>query len=373
MRVLVNALSTTNLSGRHVLLGHLRQLSAWTADEHEFVVLHHAANADMACDLGANVTWRECPGGTAHWFRRRVWEQVNLKSLVADLHIDLLFTPAGIASPSVNVPQVVFAQNPWCLVDTLERSMMEHAKAVLQRRAYRRTMAEADMMVFNSNFMRRAYRANAGREERASQIVYQAIDESTHDAARRLDIERRPDSILCVSVMAPHKGAETLIEALAVLRTDYGIGACLDLVGAWPHRGYEERIRRQTEEAGLGEVVTFHGHVPMESLYAFYASARVFCLMTRCESFGIPAVEAQAFGTPVVSSNCCAIPEVCGEGGVFPEPGDARATADALSGLLRDDEEWRSISVAARRNAARFHWETCSRGLMPMFDVRAKG
>ncbi len=66
MRVLVNGLSVTNLSGRHVLLGHLRQIAKWAAGEHDFVVLHHAANADMRCDMGPHVDWIECPRRTAH-------------------------------------------------------------------------------------------------------------------------------------------------------------------------------------------------------------------------------------------------------------------------------------------------------------------
>ena len=31
MRVVVNALSTTNLSGRHVLFGHLARVARWSA------------------------------------------------------------------------------------------------------------------------------------------------------------------------------------------------------------------------------------------------------------------------------------------------------------------------------------------------------
>ncbi|GAG17383.1 unnamed protein product, partial [marine sediment metagenome] len=55
MRVVVNALSATNLSGRRVLLGHVSRLARWTAGRHEYCVLYHRANRDIRRDLGPNV------------------------------------------------------------------------------------------------------------------------------------------------------------------------------------------------------------------------------------------------------------------------------------------------------------------------------
>ena len=79
--------------------------------------------------------------------------------------------------------------------------------------------------------------------------------------------------------------------------------------------------------------------------------------MSQCESFGIPSAEAQAFGTPVVTSNCCAMPEVCGEGGMYAPPGDVEQVADALQQLLTDRGLWDRTSIAARENSRRFVWD----------------
>ena len=195
-------------------------------------------------------------------------------------------------------------------------------------------------------------------------MVYQAIDDATHDAAARSTaLPRRPHTILTVSVMAPHKGVETVVDALALVRKR-GVPAELQLAGPWPRPSYERFIRAQVRRLRLEDAVVFHGRVSRDELHRLYAEARVFCLMSRCESFGIPAVEAQVFGTPVVSSDCCAIPEVCGGGGVYPPPGDADAVAAALVSLLTDERAWSGRSEAARANAGRFRWDECSRPLM---------
>jgi glycosyltransferase involved in cell wall biosynthesis len=371
MRVLVNALSVTNLSGRHVLLGHLSKLSEWTNSHHDYFVLYHKANKDICKDLGKNVQWIECPGHTAHWLSRTLWERSQLPNMASKLRMDLLFTPSGTALPRLSIPQVTFAQNPWCLVSEVQKKPNEKIKAALQRKVYKEAMQVSSMMIFNSEFMRQAYRKNAGFEEAVSEIVYQAIDEETHETADRIrnSVIKIGAQILSVSVMAPHKGVETLVKAIYILRQSHGISAHLVLIGAWPDKGYEKKIRALVKELDLEKEVNFKGFVPREELCRYYAESKIFCLMSWCESFGIPAIEAQAFGTPVISSNCCAIPEVCGNGGVYPNPGDYKTVADQMARLLKDDNAWSRLSESAIQNAKKYHWETCSIPLMRIFDT----
>jgi len=370
MRVLFNALSVTNLSGRHVLLGHLSRLAKWTQGKHEYVVLFHRANQDICRNLGSNVQWVECSEHTSHWIIRSLWERIILPVRVSNLNIDMYFTPAGTAVHGLRIPQIVFAQNPWCLVNGLKRSGLEKIKVFLQKREYRKAMRDAAMMVFNSEYMRQAYRQNAGFEEKVSTVVYQAIDDETHRAAFSMrNTVKFSTQVLSVSVMAPHKGIETLVKAVSVTRKLYEIPVNLVLAGGWPDRKYERQIRSLVNELNLESEVEFKGHVSMHDLYRYYAESKLFCLMSRCESFGIPAIEAQAFGTPVISSNCCAVPEVCGRGGVYFSPDDVNGVALKLAQLLKDDKKWSELSDAAIENAAKYRWEKCSQPLMKMFDL----
>lgn len=364
-RLLVNALSVTNPSGRHVLLGHLRQLAEALDGQVRLAVLIRPGMTQFREVLGDRTDWIHAPGWTHRWWGRAAWEALFLRSCIRRLKACAYFTPSGIAASPLGVPQLVFAQNPWALVPAARR-LRDAPKAWLQRRAYRRSMRTADVLVFNSSYMQQAYRENASCRERRGLIVYQAVDDETRlRAGPMAGMPRKPRQVLCVSVMAPHKNVETLLRAFARLRA-----ACpeagLVLAGSWPDPAYERRIRALAEKLELGDSVAFAGFVERRRLEELYAESRVFCLMSRCESFGIPAIEAQLFGTPVVSSTVCAIPEICGDGGVFFDPDDVPGVAAALQRLLTDELEWSRCSSRARRNAARFVWSGCSRPLVEL-------
>lgn len=370
-KLLVNALSATNPSGVHVLRGHVGQLADVLRGRVRIVVLGRADMADLRAELGERVEWELAPAATRGWLFRAAWERRHLARILRKHGAGIYFTPSGMAAHlPPGVRQIVFCQNPWALVPAARRRR-DAFKAWLQRRAYRRAMRAADVLVFNSRYMQAAYRANAEREERRGLVVYQAAEDATRArAAAATDVPRRPNQILCVSVMGPHKNAETLVRALREVRAARP-EAQLVFAGSWPDPAYERKIRGLVDALGLGAAVEFAGFVARERLDRLYAESRVFCLMSRCESFGIPAIEAQLFGTPVVSSTVCAIPEICGAGGMFCDPDDVAGVAAALRTLLADDLEWRRLSAAARANAARFSWRECSRSLVELVEEMA--
>lgn len=370
MRVLVNGLSVASLSGRHVLYGHLRQLARWTATQHQWIIIGQAGEELPATLRAPNVEVRSAPERCRNWLARSAWETWELPRFMRRHSIDAYFTPNGMILPRSPAPQISLAQNPWCLTPEIHRSARERWKGRMQRAAYRRAYSRADTMVYNSRHMQELYRRNApGLPAAADCIAYQGIDDAMHAAAAGAfaNCERDPWRILSVSAMAHWKGAHTLISALKVLR-DRGLPATVSLVGPWPDPDYEARIRRQIRELDLRDAVDITGLLTEDDLRNEYATAKVFCLMSRCESFGIPAIEAQAFGTPVVGSNVCAMPEVCGAGGVYGSPDDVDATATLLERLLTDPQHWSRLSSQARQNAARYRWSECSRPLLSLFD-----
>jgi glycosyltransferase involved in cell wall biosynthesis len=364
MRIAFNALSVTNLSGRHVLLGHMRQIVRETSGQGRHVLLHHAGNRELREALSGSVDAIECPPMTAHWAGRSVWERFQLGRVLRQVRADAVFNPSGTTTPGVSIPQWSLGQNPWCFVAEARNGPLESLKAGLQRIAYRRAQREATLVLFLSEYMRRMYRENAGFDPANSLVLYPGLDDETYAAARTArGFDERRCEILVVSAMARHKAIEDVVEALDICR-HRGIGARMKLVGPWPDPVYEAFVRQRVRNSGLSDQVQFIGYVTREQLHRHYGEARAFCLLSRCESFGIPAVEAEAFGTPAVVADCGAPPEVAGPGGTVVPPGDPTAAAQALEPLLTDPAAWAMASNRARANADRFRWERCSKPLL---------
>lgn len=369
MRFLINALSVTNASGRHVLLGHLAELVRQSDGRHGFVVLWHAGNEDIVRDFNGSVRWRRCPDYCRHWLARTLWERGRLRQLCVRERIDAAFTPAGTAMPVGAVPQIVFCQNPWAMIPGIARTPSERVKAALQRRGYRQAVRRATAMVFNSHFMESAYIRNArGLRPARRWVAYQGVDEDTFAASAHADGKRIKGQILSVSAMARHKDVATLLHAAAILRERFQDDVHVKLVGEWPDPAYRDEMARLAVRLGLRDAVAFSGHVPRAELHRLYAESQAFALFSRCESFGIPAVEAQAFGTPVVGADCCATREIDGAGGLYVPPGDDEAAAAALHRLLSCDDTWRDLSAKARANAQRFRWSVCTAALRAAFE-----
>lgn len=154
-------------------------------------------------------------------------------------------------------------------------------------------------------------------------------------------------ALLCVGVLAPHKGQDLLLDALHRLADT---PAHATLVGS-PDRdpGFVATLRGRP---GSGRV-RFAGAAGREGVDRAYAAADLLVVPSRVEAFGMVVGEALARGLPVVAAEVGGLPEALGavDGGRRPgllvPPGDAGALADALRRWLTDPELRADLRAAA--------------------------
>ncbi len=157
--------------------------------------------------------------------------------------------------------------------------------------------------------------------------------------------------VLYVGTLEPRKNLTRLVEAFARLHDS---NLRLVLVGG---RGwYDEEIFSRVEALGLEGKVLFPGYIPAEELPLWYSAATVFAYPSLYEGFGLPVLEALACGTPVLTSNCSALPEAAGEGGLRVDPYNIEAIAEGLHRLLTDVPLREALRQQGLAHAARFTW-----------------
>lgn len=145
-----------------------------------------------------------------------------------------------------------------------------------------------------------------------------------------------------------YKGYRYLVEAAKYLDDDYMV-----LIGGTGCLG--EALQEEIEALGLQDKVQLLGRIADADLPSYYGACDVFCLSSvqKTEAFGIVQIEAMSCGKPVVATN---IPESGvawvnrhGTSGLNVEPGDARALADAISSLTRNENIYRQFSEGAEQ------------------------
>ena len=105
------------------------------------------------------------------------------------------------------------------------------------------------------------------------------------------------------------------------------------------------------------------GHVRDEELPALYRLASALVYPSLYEGFGLPPLEAMACGCVVVVANTSAIPEVCGDAGLYVDPLDAEALAAAMVKIVEDTALRATLREQGLRRARLYRWEEAGRQL----------
>ena len=189
------------------------------------------------------------------------------------------------------------------------------------------------------------------------------------DAARSAglsgdDHAREPASVvLSVARQYRRKDTPTLLRAFERV-AERVPEARLRIVGDGPELRAGRALAAKLK---LEDRVSFTGALrSTDALDTEYRAAKVFCLPSRQEGFGIVFLEAMAYGLPIVAADAGAVPEVAPDGvtSVLVPPGDAPALADALVRLLTDRPLAERLGQAGVARAARFDWPRTGRAFL---------
>ena len=180
-----------------------------------------------------------------------------------------------------------------------------------------------------------------------------------------------------LGVRNSQKGHDQLVRAAALVkRTKPEARFRILGTASPPHLRHMEAVEREAEELGLARPQDIDFLDPGDDPARLLQGIDVFAFSSRRRSEGMPTaiLEAMACGKPVVATDVGAVRELVEDRvtGYLVPPDDPEALADAIAGLLDDDELRAGIGRAGRERAierfslgrlAELHVEAYSRAL----------
>jgi len=203
------------------------------------------------------------------------------------------------------------------------RTRLDHMRGELER---------ASAVICPSASLKREIVAVWPELEARLLVLPHGVETAWGERVRRTPSERVRFAF--VSIMAPHKGIEVLLEAFR--RLEPGT-ALLALHGAWasPDPAFRDGVQRAAAETGA----TLHGRYEQADLPAIYSTVDVAVAPSTCKEAASLAVrEAFVGGVPVIASDLGALPEVIEDrgNGLLVRPGDSDDLADKMRALSAD-------------------------------------
>jgi glycosyltransferase involved in cell wall biosynthesis len=191
-------------------------------------------------------------------------------------------------------------------------------------------------------------------------VVYNGVN---HDLFKPRKSEPEENLIGYVGGLGKRKNVFSLIIAFhKVIRK--GVNGKLLIGGVGSE---EQNLRKLVEKLGIKRRVEFLGFIPEEKLPVFYSMLKVFVFPSLYEGFGIPVLEAMACGTPVITSNTSSLPEIVGKGGILVNPYNVNELAEAIYGILTNDELRKNLIKKGLRRAKQFSWEKTAKETLKVY------
>ncbi|WP_148862546.1 glycosyltransferase family 4 protein [Marinobacter fonticola] len=180
------------------------------------------------------------------------------------------------------------------------------------------------------------------------EVVTPGVDKPDSIGPDRFRTPEQPFRLLCVATLAPRKGQDLLVEALAQCR-DYPWHC--SLAGSTErHPDFVASLRKQIEQLGLAERIDICGELGEQALAQAYRGADVFILPSWYEGYGMVVTEALAYGLPVITTTGGALAfTAASEASIKVPPGDVTALRAALTQVLSEPERHRQLVAGAGR------------------------
>ncbi len=183
--------------------------------------------------------------------------------------------------------------------------------------------------------------------------------------------------ILYVGTLQPRKNIPFLLRNFVEFKkkftTKEGIdNLCLVIGGNRAGHNYDKEIDSVMKEVErktpkIAKQIIFSGFIPDKDLPMYYKAAKLICICSRYEGFGLPAIEAMASETPVLSTDASCMPEICSDAAMLYKQDEDGDFVKKLFKLISDKDCAEDLIKKGKARAKDFSWERTADKVMGVY------
>ena len=221
----------------------------------------------------------------------------------------------------------------------------------------------ADRLIANSDGLRNIARRIT--PELSIDVIPNGVDANRFTPAN--PNRNTPLTFLFVGRLEPYKGLDTLLLAVARLKTLIRTPFVLKIVGDGSLR---DEIRKQVSELGIAENIEIQGRIAPEHMPSVYQTADVFILPSIVEGMSNGILEAMASGLPVIGTEIPGSEELIANGvnGLLVPPVSIESLAQAMARTAEDSDFRFQAGLEARSSITPRTWESIARRYLSVYE-----
>src|SRR4051812_11518254 len=360
--MLIDALNARQGGGQTYLLNLLTRLP-----EGEPSVIYLLAPEDIGRQVESErVRLLKPSWPVTNGLARALWEGLFLRRQARKLGASILFFPGGIVGS--DAPRGARRATMFRNVIPFDLSQRRRYAFGYQRirnwvleRVMLRSMLDADLVIFLSNYGRSLIEARAGRQIPGAVTIPHGVSPLFREPrGPRPDWVPAHPYLLYVSSFEPYKAQMEVVQAFARVVKEWTEPLSLVFVGP-SNTAYAAEVMREIERLGLKERVLMPGNRPYGELPAAHHHSLIGIFASEAENCPNALLEAMAAGKPILCSRRPPMPEFGGDSVLYFEPSDVDELSSQLLRLLREPQTRERLGVAAALWSRRFDWSETAR------------
>ena len=368
MKIAINAISMKTGGGVTYLSNLIRALVAVDPDNQYLIIVPEQLTAPLPSS-GPRCRIRSVKIPFQSTLFRIIYEQIVIPFLVWKHGVDLLYSPADLASLLAPCKVVLGIQNPNLYTSlTLSWPIAYRVHFAFLRGMALISLKRADRIIVLTDSFRKELAKSVDLQGKEVAIIPHGISPD-FSSWQREKFSLENGYLLTVSNIYRYKNVLTLIKAYHRLMAAGTLeGRKLYIAGDSVDPQYQEQIELYISQHKLEDMVFLPGGQPHEEMPGIYAGASLFVFPSYLETFGFPPLEAMASGLPVIAAGIEVTRENLGDAALYFDQFSVDDLMEKITRVFEDSGLRERMIEKGIARAATFTWNECARKTLAVFE-----